>query len=56
MKFKFIGSGDSDPEKIVVAGVEFPKGKAVNVSDELAEKLANNSHFQAVKTRGKNKR
>lgn len=47
-KFTFVGDpkdGFSGPESIRVGGVDFPKGEAVTVDDDLAAKLKGHSHF-----------
>ena len=52
MRFKFVGNGDSDPASVTLRGVEFPKGKGVEVEDaDLAAKLRANSHFEVAKGR-----
>lgn len=54
MRLRFVGNGDNDPRELTLAGVTFPKGTPVDVTDEaLIEKLRGNSHFEAVKGRPK---
>lgn len=49
MKAKFIGTGgDTDPEVVKVAGVEFPRGKAVEVPVQAEAMISRNSHFEVV--------
>lgn len=56
MKAKYIGDprnpGEAKnvPEEFTAFGVTFPKGKFVDVPDNLAAKFEGNSHFE---TRGK---
>lgn len=53
MKFKFTGT-DANPEKIRLRGVDFEKGKAVEVADEnFAEKLDALDYFSRVRPRGR---
>ena len=47
MKFKYTG----DLEEITLRDVTFPKGKAVDVGDDLAEKLSVLDFFAEVKPR-----
>jgi len=55
MKAKYIGDprnpGEANnlPDETTAFGVVFPKGKFVDVPDEVAHKFAGNSHFE---TRG----
>ena len=45
MQFKYVG----EEKSIVAFGIEFPKGKPVEVKDEfVAKKLAGNPFFEAV--------
>lgn len=48
--FKFIGSGDQDPQAITLYGSTFElNGKPQDVTGPAADKLAGNSHFIEVK-------
>lgn len=55
MKAKFIGDprnpgeANSLPEETTAFGVAFPRGKFVDVPDEVAAKFVGNTHFE---TRG----
>ena len=52
MKFKYTETCAAG--YVVLHGVKFPEGKAVEVDDPaLIQKLENNSHFTAVKQRSK---
>lgn len=48
MKAKFIGDAtdESVPETFTAFGVEFPKGKFVDVPADKEVKFAGNSHFE----------
>jgi hypothetical protein len=48
MKFKFLGTPEC-PDTITLRDVVFDKGKAVEVSDDLALKLARLEYFAEVK-------
>lgn len=50
MKFRFSGNpnGKDRANSIVAFGYEFRDGAAVDVDEATAEKLALNSHFEAV--------
>lgn len=49
MKFKYTGPDD----EITLRDVTFPKGKAVDVDEGLAEKISVLDYFKAVKPRAK---
>jgi len=51
-KFKFLGT-EACPNEIMVRDVDFPKGKAVEVNDDLAAKLTALDYFAEVKPRGR---
>lgn len=52
MKAKFVGDPsqpegtEAIPENITVRGIDFPKGKWVDVPDDLAAKFVGHSHFE----------
>lgn len=50
-KFRFIGDprDGGGPAVYHRAGIDFPKGKPVDVPDDVAAKLATHSHFEEVK-------
>lgn len=52
MKFKYIG--ECAAGFVSLGGIEFPKGKSVEVNGEaLIAKLQGNSHFEEVKPKKK---
>ena len=51
-KVRYIATDDpSDDFECTVFGLTFPKGRAVEVPDEIAAKLEGNRTFEAVKPR-----
>lgn len=51
MRAKFVGEGRDDPAGVILGGVYFPAGVAVEIPAGWEAKVRGNGHFEIVKGR-----